>query len=52
VGTDGDALAAARATLIGHAEPAPDDEIASVREKYLTRHENSRYWVDFADFSF
>src|ERR1700679_2848269 len=52
VGTDGDALGAARATLIGHAEPVPDDEIASIREKYLARHENSRYWVDFADFSF
>jgi putative heme iron utilization protein len=51
-GTDGDALGAARATLVGHAEPVPDDEIASVREKYLTSHENSRYWVDFADFSF
>jgi len=52
VGADGDALGAARATLIGHAEPVPDDEIASVREKYLASHENSRYWVDFADFSF
>lgn len=52
VGTDGDALGAARATLIGHAEPVPDDEIVSVREKYLARHESSRYWVDFADFSF
>ena len=23
-----------------------------VREIYLARHENSRYWVDFADFHF
>jgi putative heme iron utilization protein len=23
-----------------------------VRERYLARHESSRYWVDFADFSF
>jgi len=52
VGADGDALGTARATLIGHAEPVQDDEIASVREKYLARHESSRYWVDFADFSF
>jgi hypothetical protein len=27
-------------------------DLASVRETYLARHENSRYWVDFADFSF
>jgi hypothetical protein len=32
--------------------PVPDGEIASARETYLARHENSRYWVDFADFSF
>lgn len=49
---DGDPLGAARATIIGHAEPVPDQEVASVRETYLSRHENSRYWVDFPDFSF
>src|SRR5712692_3752316 len=38
VGADGDALGAARATLVGHAEPVPDSDIASVREKYLARH--------------
>jgi hypothetical protein len=52
VGADGDALGAARATLMGHAEQVPEDDIACVREKYLTRHENSRYWVEFSDFSF
>jgi putative heme iron utilization protein len=52
VGADGDPLGAARATLVGHAAPVPDDDIASVRERYLARNENSRYWVDFADFSF
>ena len=52
VAADGDALGAARATLIGTAEPVPQNDIADVREKYLARHENSRYWVDFADFSF
>jgi heme iron utilization protein len=51
-GADGDALGAARATLIGNAEPVPEDDVAGVRERYLTRHENSRYWVDFPDFSF
>jgi heme iron utilization protein len=49
---DGDPLGAARATLIGLAEPVPTSELHLVREAYLARHENSRYWVDFADFSF
>jgi putative heme iron utilization protein len=49
---DGDPLGAARATLIGNAEPVPEGDLASVRETYLARHENSRYWVDFSDFSF
>jgi len=49
---DGDPLGAPRATLIGHAEPVPEHDAPSVRERYLARHENSRYWVDFADFSF
>src|SRR5579863_1894601 len=51
-GADGDPLGAARATLIGHGEPVQEPEVSSVREKYLARHENSRYWVDFPDFSF
>ena len=51
-GADGDPLGAARAALIGQAEPVPEHEISSVREVYLARHENSRYWVDFSDFSF
>ena len=50
--TDGDPLGAARATLIGQAEPVPEGEVASAREFYLTTHENSRSWVDFADFGF
>jgi hypothetical protein len=51
-GADGDPLGAARATLMGVAEPVPEHEISLVREVYLARHENSRYWVDFSDFSF
>ena len=51
-GTDGDPLGAARATLIGRAEPVPEHDAASAREQYLARHENSRYWVDFTDFGF
>ncbi|WP_125488016.1 HugZ family protein [Edaphobacter aggregans] len=52
VAADGDALGAARVTLIGTAEPMAQNDIVDAREKYLARHENSRYWVDFADFSF
>ena len=51
-GADDDPLGAARATLVGHTEPVPEADLARVREAYLTRHENSRYWVDFADFGF
>lgn len=47
-----DPLGTARATLVGHAEIVPREEVASARETYLARHENSRYWVDFADFHF
>jgi putative heme iron utilization protein len=49
---DGDPLGAVRATLIGQAEPVSEPDTACVRERYLARHENSRYWVDFTDFSF
>jgi heme iron utilization protein len=49
---DGDPLGAARATLVGNAGPVSEDDLASARERYLARHENSRYWVDFADFGF
>ena len=51
-GADSDALGAARATLIGQAEAVPEQDVAGARERYLARHENSRYWVDFSDFSF
>ena len=49
---ESDALGAARATLVGNALPVPAEDLASVRESYLARHENSRYWVDFTDFGF
>ncbi len=49
---DGDPLGSARATLVGYAEPVPATDLVSVRESYLARHESSRYWVDFSDFSF
>lgn len=47
-----DPLGAARATLIGEARPVPESETAAARETYLAAHENSKYWVDFSDFSF
>ena len=47
-----DPLGAARATLVGASVPVPQPELPDARELYLARHENSRYWVDFADFSF
>lgn len=49
---EGDPLGAARATLLDSCEPVPAQEVASVRETYLSRHANSRYWVDFSDFRF
>ena len=30
----------ARATLIGNAEAVPENDVAGIRERYLTRHEN------------
>jgi putative heme iron utilization protein len=49
---DGDPLGAARATLIGKAERMPESDIPAARSAYLAAHENSQYWVDFADFGF
>lgn len=53
-GSDDDPLGAARATLVGPATPIPADspDLPTARELYLAAHPNSRYWVDFADFSF
>jgi len=47
-----DPLGAARITLVGEALPVPAAETGAVRELYLGRHENARYWVDFDDFGF
>ncbi len=52
VAEDGDPLGAARATLVGNATPVPESDLTFTRETYLGVHENSRYWVDFADFHF
>jgi putative heme iron utilization protein len=49
---DGDPLGASRVTLVGNVLPVPEAEIPAARTLYLARHANSKYWVDFEDFSF
>jgi putative heme iron utilization protein len=50
--TGGDPLGASRVTLIGNVPPLPESEVAEARKLYLARYANSKYWVDFEDFSF
>jgi len=47
-----DPLGAARITLVGEVLPVLPAETGAVREPYLSRHQNARYWVDFNDFGF
>ncbi len=49
---DADPLGASRVTLLGNVLPIPKPEVAESRRLYLDRYANSRYWVDFEDFSF
>ena len=48
----GDVLGAGRLTLLGDVRLVPQPEVAEARKVYLERHPNSKYWVDFEDFSF
>jgi hypothetical protein len=48
----GDPLGASRVTLVGHVLRVPESEIAEARKLYLECYANSKYWVDFEDFSF
>jgi len=48
----GDPLGASRVTLIGNVLPVPEPDVAEARKLYLERYANSKYWVDFEDFSF
>src|SRR5437588_3174747 len=48
----GNPLGASRVTLVGNVLPLPEWEVAEARELYLARYTNSKYWVDFEDFSF
>src|SRR5713226_1637237 len=47
-----DPLGASRVTLVGNVVPIPELDVAEARKLYLARYDNSRYWVDFQDFSF
>jgi putative heme iron utilization protein len=49
---DGDPLGSSRVTLIGNVLTVPDSENAHARQIYLERYPNSKYWVDYDDFSF
>jgi heme iron utilization protein len=48
----GDPLGASRVTLVGNVSVVAAAEVGEARRLYLERHENSKYWVDFDDFSF
>jgi putative heme iron utilization protein len=48
----GDPLGASRVTLLGNVLPVPEPGVAEARTLYLSRYDNSKYWVDFKDFSF
>jgi heme iron utilization protein len=50
--SSGDPLGASRVTVMGMVLPIPGPELADARTLYLERHPNSKYWVDFEDFSF
>jgi hypothetical protein len=50
--TEGEPLGASRVTLLGNVLPVPKPEVADARKLYIERHANSKYWVDFEDFSF
>jgi len=48
----GDPLGASRVTLVGNVRTIPNAEVPASRDLYLARYTNSKYWVDFEDFSF
>jgi heme oxygenase (biliverdin-IX-beta and delta-forming) len=50
--SSGDPLGASRVTLVGNVLAIPETEVADARALYLERYANSKYWVDFDDFSF
>ena len=48
----GDPLGASRVTLVGNVATVPKAQSDEPRAIYLALHSNSKYWVDFEDFSF
>lgn len=48
----GDPLASSRVTLIGNITRLPEEQRKQLRDLYLARYENAKYWVDFGDFGF
>jgi putative heme iron utilization protein len=48
----GDVLGASRVTLLGDVLRIEEPEVVEARKLYLATYENSKYWVDFEDFSF
>jgi len=49
---NGDPLGASRVTVMGNVLAIPKAEVADARKLYSERYENSKYWVDFEDFTF
>jgi putative heme iron utilization protein len=47
--SSGDPLGAARVTLLGTAAEVPAEE---VRDLYLSRYENAKYWKEYTDFTY
>jgi putative heme iron utilization protein len=47
----GDPLGASR-VLVGNVLATSEPEVMEARKLYLARYDNSKYWVDFEDFSF
>jgi putative heme iron utilization protein len=47
--SSGDPLGAARVTLLGSAAEVPAEE---VRDLYLSRYENAKYWQEYSDFAY
>ncbi len=48
----GDPLGASRVTLLGNVRAIAKEEIPEARKLYLASYDNSKYWVDYEDFSF
>ena len=45
----GDALGAARITLVGNVQAIPQPAVPEARNLYVTRHASSMYWADFGE---